>query len=199
MEKPYTHTTWRVKAGSEDEFVRRWSEWVDWSHREGLEAPALLLRDLDSPRAFISFGPLGEHGGRQELACPRRLPRTGGTTQRGTRQLRAPNARDRSPALDTESLNRPRACAIGYVRMIKIRPARKPSFSPAGLGSASRLCGTSASQLHQRATVSSREAVVGYEPWVWVPKTRFPCESGHSREAVRVLGLATAGCGRLMC
>jgi hypothetical protein len=32
MEKPYTHTTWRVRvrAGSEDEFVRRWSEWVDW-------------------------------------------------------------------------------------------------------------------------------------------------------------------------
>jgi hypothetical protein len=47
MEKPYTHTTWRVRAGSEDEFVRRWSEWVDWSHREGLEAPALLLRDLE--------------------------------------------------------------------------------------------------------------------------------------------------------
>ena len=57
MEKPYTHTTWRVKAGSEDEFVRRWSEWVDWSHREGLEAPALLLRDLENPQAFISFGP----------------------------------------------------------------------------------------------------------------------------------------------
>ncbi len=50
MEKPYTHTTWRVSAGSEDEFVRRWSEWVDWSHREGLEAPALLLRDLETRR-----------------------------------------------------------------------------------------------------------------------------------------------------
>src|SRR5713101_10122566 len=54
MDKPYTHTTWRVRAGSEDEFVRRWSEWVDWSHREGLEAPALLLRDLENPQAFIS-------------------------------------------------------------------------------------------------------------------------------------------------
>jgi heme-degrading monooxygenase HmoA len=47
----------RVRAGSEDEFVRRWSEWVDWSHREGLEAPALLLRDLEDPQEFISFGP----------------------------------------------------------------------------------------------------------------------------------------------
>ena len=53
MEKPYTHTTWRVRAGSEDEFVRRWSEWVDWSHREGLEAPALLLRDLENPQAHL--------------------------------------------------------------------------------------------------------------------------------------------------
>ena len=57
MEKRYTHTTWRVRAGREDEFVRRWSEWVDWSHREGLEAPALLLRGLENPQAFISFGP----------------------------------------------------------------------------------------------------------------------------------------------
>jgi heme-degrading monooxygenase HmoA len=53
----YTHTVWRVKAGREDEFVLRWREWVEWSHREGLEAPALLLRDLDSERTFISFGP----------------------------------------------------------------------------------------------------------------------------------------------
>jgi heme-degrading monooxygenase HmoA len=57
MEKPYTHTTWRVRAGREDEFVKRWSEWVDWSRRQGLEAPALLLRDLENPQAFISFGP----------------------------------------------------------------------------------------------------------------------------------------------
>ncbi len=103
MEKPYTHTTWRMRAGSEDEFVRRWSEWVDWSHREGLEAPELLLRDLENPQAFISFGPMGEHRGRHELACPRWLPGTGGTAQRGTRQFRATNARDRRPALDTES------------------------------------------------------------------------------------------------
>jgi hypothetical protein len=51
-----------VRAGSEDEFVRRWSEWVDWSHREGLEAPALFLRDLENPQAFISFGPWANMG-----------------------------------------------------------------------------------------------------------------------------------------
>ena len=53
----YTHTRWLVKAGDEDEFVARWNEWVDWSHRQGLAAQALLLRDLDEPRTFVSFGP----------------------------------------------------------------------------------------------------------------------------------------------
>ena len=56
METHYTHTTWSVKPGLEDEFVRRWTEWAEWSHREGLDAPALLLRDLDNPHAFVSFG-----------------------------------------------------------------------------------------------------------------------------------------------
>jgi len=57
MEQPYTHTTWHVKPGSEDEFVARWDEWVDWSHREGLAAAALLLRDAEDPSTFVSFGP----------------------------------------------------------------------------------------------------------------------------------------------
>lgn len=57
MSTPYTHTTWRVKPGREDEFVQRWSEWIDWSHRQGLQAPAMLLRDVESPSTFISFGP----------------------------------------------------------------------------------------------------------------------------------------------
>ena len=57
MEKTYTHTTWRVKPGSEAEFVKRWGDWVEWSHREGLEAHALLLRDVDQPLTYVSFGP----------------------------------------------------------------------------------------------------------------------------------------------
>jgi len=57
MEAHYTHTTWRVKEGREDDFVHRWVDWVEWSHREGLKAPALLLRDLESPQTFVSFGP----------------------------------------------------------------------------------------------------------------------------------------------
>jgi heme-degrading monooxygenase HmoA len=57
VETHYTHTAWSVKPDLEDEFVRRRSEWARWSHREGLDAPALLLRDVDNPHTFISFGP----------------------------------------------------------------------------------------------------------------------------------------------
>jgi heme-degrading monooxygenase HmoA len=57
MERLYTHTTWQVKTGQEDEFVRRWREWADWSHQQGLNAAAALLRDLEHTQTFISFGP----------------------------------------------------------------------------------------------------------------------------------------------
>jgi heme-degrading monooxygenase HmoA len=57
MEPHYSHTTWRVKPGQEDEFVLRWTEWAEWSRRQGLDPQALLLRDLDSPETFVSFGP----------------------------------------------------------------------------------------------------------------------------------------------
>ena len=53
----YTHTTWRVKPGREDDFVDRWHEWIDWSHRQGLRERAILLRDLESRNTFISYGP----------------------------------------------------------------------------------------------------------------------------------------------
>jgi quinol monooxygenase YgiN len=53
----YSHTTWNVKAGQEEEFVRRWLEFADWSALEGLTARATLLRDVDAPGRFVSFGP----------------------------------------------------------------------------------------------------------------------------------------------
>ena len=46
MEKPYTHTTWRVRAGSEDEFVRRWSEWVDRLRLRGACVAVPPKRDM---------------------------------------------------------------------------------------------------------------------------------------------------------
>ena len=57
MGTPFTHTTWRVKAGREEEFIRRWLEWIEWSHRQGLRAHARLLRDVENPSLFVSFGP----------------------------------------------------------------------------------------------------------------------------------------------
>lgn len=57
MARPYTHTTWKVKPGREREFVERWGDWAEWSHREGLTAPGMLLRDADNPEWFVSFGP----------------------------------------------------------------------------------------------------------------------------------------------
>jgi heme-degrading monooxygenase HmoA len=53
----YTHTTWRVRPGLEEEFVGRWTDWVDWSRLKGLGAHARLLRDVDNPGTFVSFGP----------------------------------------------------------------------------------------------------------------------------------------------
>jgi heme-degrading monooxygenase HmoA len=40
-----------------DEFARRWADWVEWSHLQGLAAHARLLRDVESPDTFVSFGP----------------------------------------------------------------------------------------------------------------------------------------------
>ncbi len=57
MAKPYTHTSWVVKEGRESEFVERWRDWADWTRRQGLASQAMLLRDVDDPQRFISFGP----------------------------------------------------------------------------------------------------------------------------------------------
>jgi quinol monooxygenase YgiN len=56
MPEFFTYTTWRVKPGMEDEFVRRWEDWAYWSKVEGLVGQARLLRDADDPGTFVSFG-----------------------------------------------------------------------------------------------------------------------------------------------
>jgi heme-degrading monooxygenase HmoA len=57
MGEHFSHTTWIVKPGREDEFVERWHAFAAWSAAEGLSARATLLRDVDDPTRFISFGP----------------------------------------------------------------------------------------------------------------------------------------------
>ena len=51
-----TYTTWHVRPGMEDEFVRRWEDWAYWSKVEGLVGQVRLLRDADDPGTFVSFG-----------------------------------------------------------------------------------------------------------------------------------------------
>jgi heme-degrading monooxygenase HmoA len=54
--QPYTQTTWHVKPGHEDEFVRRWTDLIQWSSLQGLHG-AKLFRDAEQPSRFMSFGP----------------------------------------------------------------------------------------------------------------------------------------------
>ena len=58
MASVWSHGTWTVKRGREDEFVAAWRAMA----RRGVAemetaAPPTLLRDRDRPNVFISFGP----------------------------------------------------------------------------------------------------------------------------------------------
>ncbi len=53
----YTHGTWLVKAGREQDFVRAWEELAGWTALETAASGATLLRDRAEPRLFVSFGP----------------------------------------------------------------------------------------------------------------------------------------------
>lgn len=55
--KPYTHSTWVVKEGHENEFVRLWQQLADWTVTENFAQSAMLLRDVDRPNVFVSIGP----------------------------------------------------------------------------------------------------------------------------------------------
>lgn len=58
MADVYTSGSWRVKEGRGDEFVAAWRELAEWSKREIPGAVgATLVRDLDDPGHFVSFGP----------------------------------------------------------------------------------------------------------------------------------------------
>jgi heme-degrading monooxygenase HmoA len=56
MGETYSHTTWRVRPGMDAAFIERWGEWAEWSHRQGLGAHARLLRDVENPDTYVSFG-----------------------------------------------------------------------------------------------------------------------------------------------
>jgi heme-degrading monooxygenase HmoA len=57
MAKTYTHGTWLVKAGEEDEFVAAWRDFVSWARTWPGSPTFQLVRDHHQPNRFMSFGP----------------------------------------------------------------------------------------------------------------------------------------------
>jgi quinol monooxygenase YgiN len=57
-DRVWTHGTWTVKAGREEQFVDEWRAMVrDVSAEISAARPPTLLRDHDRPNVFVSFGP----------------------------------------------------------------------------------------------------------------------------------------------
>lgn len=56
--QPFTVGLWTVKSGSEQEFVKMWSDFAKWTaiHQPGAGS-GYLLQDAKNPREFISYGP----------------------------------------------------------------------------------------------------------------------------------------------
>ena len=55
--KPYASGRWLVNAGSEDDFIERWTTFTQWSldNNPGAES-FVLVRDTAEPRRFLSIG-----------------------------------------------------------------------------------------------------------------------------------------------
>jgi heme-degrading monooxygenase HmoA len=53
----YVSGDWRVRAGSEEEFISRWLAFTGWSlHNAPGAGSFVLIRDLQDPRHFVSIG-----------------------------------------------------------------------------------------------------------------------------------------------
>lgn len=57
MTEIYTVGIWTVKAGREEEFVAAWRAMGEATIGEFPAAHGRLLRDIDNPGRFVSFGP----------------------------------------------------------------------------------------------------------------------------------------------
>lgn len=48
---------WKVNAGSEEEFIKRWREFTGWATENAPGAKSFtLLHNMENPEYFISFG-----------------------------------------------------------------------------------------------------------------------------------------------
>jgi heme-degrading monooxygenase HmoA len=56
MEEPFASGSWHVTPGKAEEFITRWTEFLQWTRRTepGLVS-ASLLRDNADPSHFVSF------------------------------------------------------------------------------------------------------------------------------------------------
>jgi heme-degrading monooxygenase HmoA len=52
----YASGNWLVEGGSEDQFISKWSEFLEWTrdNAPGFQG-ATLIRDASDPRHFLSF------------------------------------------------------------------------------------------------------------------------------------------------
>jgi len=58
MADVWTHGTWTVKPGREDDFVRSWRELARRATTDlDVAGRPTLLRDRETPNVFVSFGP----------------------------------------------------------------------------------------------------------------------------------------------
>jgi len=54
----YTGADWLIHEGRQEEFVKAWTDFVEWSLQEDAGAVGgMLLRDGSDPRRFLSIGP----------------------------------------------------------------------------------------------------------------------------------------------
>lgn len=56
MARVFTHGTWIVKPGCEEEFVAAWREFAEWTRTQIPDARGTLLRDREERSRFHSFG-----------------------------------------------------------------------------------------------------------------------------------------------
>lgn len=54
--QPFTQGNWHVKQGQEDEFIGRWTEFVEWAAKNSEGADRfILIRSVGDPGRFVSF------------------------------------------------------------------------------------------------------------------------------------------------
>jgi heme-degrading monooxygenase HmoA len=56
MTETYSSGVWMVKPGHEDDFIAAWREFVGWGTEMPGSGTFRLVRDLEHPNRFMSFG-----------------------------------------------------------------------------------------------------------------------------------------------